>query len=861
VPTLKSVALTIVFYLWSSCVTATLGDERKSDDMPTAKRTAANLASSKDRASSKDIVREWNTKGWPLMQRLCLDCHNQDFQEGELDLTFFQSLEAEDVANSGGQMKRVLEIVRFGAMPPEDSDQPSSEERKLLVELLDQTLFTVSCDLRPRPGKVTARRLNRAEYNRSIRDLFGMDLQPAESFPSDEVGAGFDNNGDVLSLSPLLMEKYFDAAEAVASQVLMDPDDLPSLDQEQASDQILVHGATKTGSFTGRFLATDSFAWADFDVPVEGEYRIGVRGGNSEPEAPKIKAAVWNRDGLLVGVAELGYYGGGGSSQRVEFRVALPKGEQRFYVEPLEEEQELLIGETKSEFFANLDPGIIAAALERRKKPIRPERNFDVSAFPYMVREIEVRGPTKTPRHLLPPSQAKIVRRYAERRSGKWSKVAEAAKESLAPLMRRAFRGHVDDDEVTRYAQLVIDATNRDESYVRGMQIAVTAILVSPRFLFRIETPPADRPDNQVEEDGTVRLTQHQLATRLSYFLWSSLPDEQLLDAADQNKLQDDGRLEAMVRRMIADPKAEALSDQFAAQWLGLRNLQVHEADLERYTNFTPSLRQAMAQETMLLFDSALQANLPVADLLTTEYSFLNEELAKHYEIDGVTGDQFRQVNLGSTPRRGLLSHASVLTLTSGPTRTSPVKRGKWILENIFGTPPPEPPPGVPELAETKTAGENATFREQLELHRENPSCAACHRVMDQLGFGLEQFDAIGRFRMIEGDRPIDASGELPGGRKFNGAKQLNEMLGQTESSAFAKTFTQKVMTFALGRELTPQDRCVVDEIMTKTAASEHAMADVILEVIRSRPFQYYDWNNTDSSIPIEAKKQGTDDE
>jgi hypothetical protein len=268
-----------------------------------------------------------------------------------------------------------------------------------------------------------------------------------------------------------------------------------------------------------------------------------------------------------------------------------------------------------------------------------------------------------------------------------------------------------------------------------------------------------------------------------------------------------------------------------------------------------------MAQETMLLFDSALQANLPVADLLTTEYSFLNEELAKHYEIDGVTGDQFRQVNLGSTPRRGLLSHASVLTLTSGPTRTSPVKRGKWILENIFGTPPPEPPPGVPELAETKTAGENATFREQLELHRENPSCAACHRVMDQLGFGLEQFDAIGRFRMIEGDRPIDASGELPGGRKFNGAKQLNEMLGQTESSAFAKTFTQKVMTFALGRELTPQDRCVVDEIMTKTAASEHAMADVILEVIRSRPFQYYDWNNTDSSIPIEAKKQGTDDE
>ncbi len=806
----------------------------------------ASVASQADSPLSRD----WAATGWPMIERLCLDCHNQDVQEGELDLSTFRQLNGEGVAEAGGQMKRVMEMVRFGAMPPDDSEQPSPEERKKLVDLLDQVLFAVSCDLRPRPGKVTARRLNRAEYDRSIRDLFGMDLQPAASFPSDEVGAGFDNNGDVLSLSPLLMEKYLDAAEEIASQVLVDPDDLPRIDQQRASDQILVHGETKTGSFTGRFLAVDSFAWAEFDIPVEGEYRVEVRGGNTLRDMPDSRIAVWDRQGLLRWVAEMGYYGGSGSSQRTEFRATLPPGKLRLYVEPIEDDRELVAGETRSDFFAELDPGIVEAALERQKQPIRPDRNYEHSDFPFMVRGIEVSGPTETPAELLPPSQKQILRKTAERRRGRWSGVDEAARACLQPLMQKAFRGPVAHDEVARYARLVVDATERGESYVHGMQIAISAILVSPRFLFRVEAPPDDWPR---EEDGTVRLTPHQLATRLSYFLWSSLPDEALLHAAEKGSLSQDQVLEAMVHRMVADPKADALGDQFAAQWLGLRNLDVHEADTEKFKSFTPSLREAMTRETIMVFSKMLCDNRPVAELLTTDVSYMNEELAAHYGIQGVQGDAFRQVSLEGTRRRGVLSHASVLTLTSNPGRTSPVKRGKWILENVLGTPPPEPPPGVPELEATKTADANATLREQLELHRASPTCAACHRVMDDLGFGLEQFDAIGRFRERDGGYPVDASGELPGGRKFNGARELSEVLGKTESEAFARTFTQRLMTFALARELTPQDRCVIEEIMTRTADRGHRMVDLMVEVVRSRPFQYYDWvdpqpsNSTDN--------------
>ncbi len=805
--------------------------------------------------AESQVAQRWSSEGWPLLQKYCLDCHNDDVQEAELNLSGFNTFESLD--GGAGSMQRVLEMVRFGAMPPEDAEQPSDEERKLLVTSLDKTMFAVSCDLRPRPGKVTARRLNRSEYNHSIRDLFGIDLRPADAFPSDEVGAGFDNNGDVLSLSPMLIEKYLDAAEQVAGAVLIDPKSLPSVDVDRSSDQLPIHGDTKTGSFNGRFLAKDAFAWADFEVPVDGEYRVRISGGNSQRDQEPTQVAVYDGDGHLCGKGEMTYYGGGGSSESFEFRVDWKAGTRRLYVEPLEDKQELTYGETRSAHFADLDPELIAAAVKNLDKPIKPDRNIDFVKYPFMLRRISVEGPTEPPRDAFPPSQHQIVRKTARYSRGQWKEVESAAMECLGPLMRRAFRQELRDEDVKPYARLVEQATERGESYHRGLQIAISAVLMSPRFLFRVETPPVDwKP----EEDGSVALTPDQLATRLSFFLWSSLPDERLLKDAADGKLGSK-QLDQQVIRMLADPKADAMAEQFAAQWLGLRNLDTHEADTDRFESFTPSLRRAMARETESLFMHLLRNNRPITDLLTCDFTFANEELANHYGIPDVTGEGFRQVSLQGTPRRGLLAHASILTLTSNPGRTSPVKRGKWILENVLGTPPPEPPSGVPPLDETKTASANATLREQMVIHRSDPSCASCHRVMDELGFGLEQYDAVGRFRDADGSTPIDASGELPGGRSFQGAAELCEILGKTETEAFARTAVDRLLTFALGRQLTPTDRCTVDAIVERTAPEGHRIQDLILEVVRSRPFRYYDWTEPTPPVDESTVQESTVDE
>ncbi|MGB7345471.1 MAG: DUF1592 domain-containing protein [Pirellulaceae bacterium] len=787
--------------------------------------------------AAQTAKKQWQKTGWPMLQRFCIDCHNEDNQEAEVDLSLLEHLDGTD--SSSASMQRVLEMVRFGAMPPDDADMPTDTQRKELVSAIDNALFSVVCDVRPRPGKVTARRLNRAEYNHTIRDLFGMDLRPADKFPSDEVGAGFDNNGDVLSLSPMQIEKYLAAAESVSQQVIIDPATLPRMEESVPPDQILVHGETRTGSFNGRFLAPDAFAWVDVSVPVKGEYEVRVHGGVASRGKPKILVAVYDDKGILVELDDLEYYGGSGRSDSFRFRANLEKGKHRFAMEPLEEKPENLeIGKTYSEKYDSMDKKVVRDAHERRKIPLKPDPDFNNSDFPFMFRSVQVEGPLNTPTHLLPASQSQIIRRTADYSRGKWSKVDEAARASLKPLMQRAFRSPISDDEVKPYAELVQKMCDRGDSYYRGMQVAVSAILVSPRFLFRIETPPDDWKPG---DDNSVPLTQHQLATRLSYFLWSSTPDQWLLDQADKNRLND-ASLEQVVKRMLADPKSEALSTQFAAQWLGLRNLAEHEADTKKtFKDFDPNLIGAMSRETEMLFQHIVRENKPIGDMLTADYTFLNSDLARHYGIQHQS-DDFQKVSLQGTPRRGILAHGSMLTLTSNPTRTSPVKRGKWILENVLGTPPPDPPANVPELDEAKVAAEDASLREQMELHRESPTCSSCHRVMDQLGFGLEEFDAIGRYRTMDGKLPVDASGALPGGRKFSGAAQLSDVLGKTERESFARTATERLLTFAIGRELSPSDRCIVDEIVLKTQKNDHRMVDLILAVVKSQPFQYYDW-------------------
>ncbi|MEM0927440.1 MAG: DUF1592 domain-containing protein, partial [Planctomycetota bacterium] len=540
----------------------------------------------------------------------------------------------------------------------------------------------------------------------------------------------------------------------------------------------------------------------------------------------------------LLKVVEFKYYGGGGRSDSERITPELEAGKRRLYFLAIEDEEGLVARESKLQALEEIDPDREAEIIAARGEFVEPTRGFDRDEYPFMFRSIQMDGPRSHPASSYPPKHFELVRHIAPRSRNRYRDVEKFAARNLEPLMRKMFRGPVGEEDVAPYAALVAKTTKYGESFYRGMQIAVSALLVSPRFLFRVETPPMDSEPN---EFGDIALTQHQLAARLSYFVWSSTPDERLLELADRGQLQGD-TLRGEIRRMLVDPRADALATNFAAQWLGLRNLNSHEADEKKFPNFNAALKSSMLRETELLFLHVLRENLSVREFLIADYSFIDATLASHYGVD-VEHEGFQRVDLSGQPRRGLLSHASILTLTSMPTRTSPVLRGKWILENILGTKAPDPPAGVPELEEESIAASSASFREQLELHRESATCASCHRVMDQLGFGLDDFDAVGQFRTQDGGFAIDASGNLPDGRSFVGGVELSEMLGKSEVEALGETLIKRLLTFALGRELNPDDRCTCDEISAAVGPNGYRLADVVTEIVLSRQFlfQTYD--------------------
>ncbi|WP_153556207.1 DUF1592 domain-containing protein [Roseimaritima sediminicola] len=773
---------------------------------------------------------DWAESGADLIRSHCLDCHNEDYQEAEVDLSQFASVEG--IAANQGLWKRVLEMVQFGAMPPEDAEPLSDDQRAGLVQSLDRVLYSAACDLDPRPGKVTVRRLNRAEYDNTISDLFGVPLSVSDSFPSDEVGAGFDNNGDVLSIPPMLFEKYMAAAEQVSRQVIFDPRNIERKDIEHSGDQILTLGDAWVGSFYGHFLAADTIAWTEMQVPYTGHYRLHIRGGATEKDQT-VRVGVFDAEGVLLDSCELKHYGSSGGSAHSSVKVTLNKGRTRLLFGLLEQDAEAQPGKTVLAGVERLTEEEIAAGRAAVGKSIKVDRKAAEQDVAYMLRKVTLNGPEGTPEGLIPASHPRILTHYpAKDRS-----VREAAKLCLQPLLRRAFRGPVDDQTVDAYARLTEQMHKREKSFERAMQVTVSAILVSPRFLFRVELPP----ENDTLEPGAVRpLTDHQLASRLSYFLWSSMPDEELLRLADEGKLSDEAVLREQVARMLKDERAEALGENFAAQWLGLRNLDQFEPDPTQFPDFDDSLREAMRQETLLLFRDVVRENRSVLTLLDSAQTYVNERLAAHYGIDGVEGDEFRLVSVQEAGRSGILTHASVLTLTSNPGRTSPVKRGKWIMETLMGTRPPDPPAGVPELEETATSNPDASLRVQLEAHRADPACASCHRVMDQLGFGLENFGPLGGYRSEERGQPIDATGVLPGGRNFDGALPLIEQLRKTESEAFVNTMADRLLTFAIGRELTPVDRCFLTDIVAESAESEHRFVALATAVALSKPFRFH---------------------
>jgi len=804
----------------------------------------ASLARGEGTPSTDDeIAARWKTGGWALVEKYCIECHNADYQEAELDLS--PMADHATAIRDAVMWNRVLQMVRFGAMPPEDAPLPTEVERREMGDTIDRALYAVTCDLRPKAGRVTARRLNRAEYQNTIRDLFGITVDVSQNFPQDEVGGGFDNNADVLSMPPMLLEKYIESAEKIADSAILDPKSLQSTEVERSGDGIGVVGDSVTESFYGRILRPGSFAWAEFDIATTGRYRIQINGAAWSKEHERRAIVVYDISGQPI-FADRWKQTRGGDNDHSSFDRDLTEGKHFFLIAPVESISDEADNSTDPANLAEipqfadasrLDEAEIKKGRDQVGTPL--EINYDGEAHTdttIMVRSLQVEGPVEFAASAYPASHWQILRDHPESKDGRLRKVRETAAKCIKPLAERMFRGPVDDETVDRYAGLVKASVARDESYQAGMKIALTALMVSPRFLFRVEVPGEGAI---IDETGDVALSGVQLASRLSYFLWSSTPDEQLMRLASEGKLTDENVLRGEVDRMLADPRSGSLAIEFASQWLGLRNLAGLPRDSAKFGDVDADLIASMAGETRELFTHAVRENRPTGELLNADYTFLDRRLADFYGIPWDGSDDastFRRFSLADSPRRGVLTHASVLTLTSYPTRTSPVQRGKWILENVIGTPPPEPPPNVPEL-DAVQIDPNASVRERLALHRADPSCASCHKVMDQLGFGFEQFDAIGRF---QDDTSIDASGELPGGRTFAGGVQLAEILRSTESKRFAATVSQRLLGFALGRELSPDDRCVIDQMVADNEAKDFPIADIIKSVVLSRPFLYF---------------------
>ncbi len=599
------------------------------------------------------------------IEQHCISCHSESRPAGGIDLHASGTL-------STAHWQRVSDAVRSGRMPPASQRRPDAKESRALLDWIDQA---GGID----PGRVTFRRLNRAEYNHTIRDLVGIDLRPADDFPLDDSGDGFDTNGDVLSSSPLLIEKYL------------------------ASAQTVIEAARN-----------DSEIWRRITTPPVEDFIPFVLRGNPPLKADIVKdQSVQNR-----------------SQEQLS-----------------DHEREI-------------------------------ERAF-----------------------------------YA-----------------LQAFADRAFRRPVTHVEIGRLMRFVENAVDQGEGVDRGMMLAMKCILLSPHFLFRVELDPVGKTK------AAYRLNDFELASRLSYFLWSSMPDETLIRLAAHGQLRNPQTLASQVRRMLRDSKAGALAENFAGQWLQIRLLAQSTPDPDRFPEFNGALRHAMRRETELFFQAIAQDDRSVLELLNGEYTFVNERLARHYGISGITGEDFRRISLAGTGRAGVLTQASVLTITSSPTRTSPVKRGKWVLENLLGVSTPAPPPGADGLVEP-ISGVKQSIRERLVHHRQRAECASCHDKMDPIGFGLENFDAIGVWRDLDDGLPVDAFGTLPDGRSFRGPAQLRALLRE-KSDEFVQCLSLKLFTYALGRSMRPADRPQVDKVARHAARNGYRFSSLITALVRSDPFQ-----------------------
>ncbi len=893
----------------------------------------------------------------PLLKKYCYECHDESVHKAGLALDGYKS--AADVRGARKHFESVLRNVTRHEMPPDDAVEfPTNAERETIAQFIESELFQLD-PANPDPGRVTLRRLNRAEYDNAIRDLVGVDFKPAADFPADDSGYGFDNIGDVLSLPPVLMEKYFSAGDKILDQAIVtepiqsrivrvpaslaqigfnavgDRGDgwvqLISLEEDDVAVEMPI---TAAGDYLVRFQAyatkvggalvgqgsekpiefkedpdptkiavalNDVFV-REFTVTTDEknpgiyEARLGVPAGRQNFRAtmrrkrygeneltmlngrlgkqqPGIVYVKWMEiEGPLPAATRRVQSGQGGPQvlgQNGEVGTTIEAGRAGEFIlraqahayqagtEPVR--MEFRIDGRPVQTFDVLAPG--------QMQPIPKQRVFSLqllvpqpevyetrvtlpagphhfsAAFVNAFADPQNENPNLRERRLvlhhlevadlsaavLKPPLPEPLRALFAAAGG--NETDHEARQIIGTFARRAWRRPVATDELEKLVRLYRLARAEGDSFAGGVKLALKAALVSPHFLFIGEAPPPE-----ASAAKAVPLGEIALASRLSFFLWSSGPDEELLTLAERGELR--RQLAPQVRRMLASPKARALVDNFASQWLEVRSLGNMQPDKKLFPEFDPALRSAMQRETELFFEHVLRADRSVLDFLRGDYTFVNARLAKFYGLPAVTGDEFQKVSLAGTPRRGVLTHGSVLTLTSNPTRTSPVKRGKWILDNLLGTPPPPPPPNIPEL-DDKGRQLTGTLREQMQQHSTNATCASCHARMDPIGFGFENFNAIGAWRAKDGDTAIDASGKLAGGDTFAGASELSELLARKRADDFRRCLAEKMLTYALSRGVEYYDRPAVEKISATLRAGDDKFSALILAVAQSFPFQH----------------------
>jgi hypothetical protein len=764
-----------------------------------------------------------------LLDKYCVTCHNSRTKIAGLTL---DTADLTTAPNNAEMWEKVVRKLRTGAMPPLGMPKPDKARVDEFLNWLEGSIDKAAA-AHPNPGRPALHRMNRAEYTNAIRDLLALDIDSSEFLPTDDASFGFDNVASVLGLSPALQERYISAAGKISRLAVGDPAISPIVDTYRVRSDI-----SQDDHIEGLPLGTRGGVLIHHNFPLDGEYAIKVKllkstvdllfGGNAldetleialngdriktltinpkkkdEPKKPDVKVASEGFDPAAATKLSMSQ-----PPDSLEARLFVKAGPQTLTVAFLKK---------------------TLAPVEDLVEPFE-RSTFDPSdpkGLPHVL-SVSIGGPFEAKGSGDTPSRRRIFTCHPVATSEE----IPCARKIISTLASHAYREPVSDSDLETLLGFYQEGRNQG-NFENGIEMALRRVLASPQFVFRFERDPAG-----IAPDTNYRISDPDLASRLSFFLWSSIPDDELIHLASQRKLRNPAVLEQQVRRMLADSRSQSLVDNFAGQWLYLRNLRGVAPDLESFPNFDDNLRQAFGKETELFFGSILHEDHNVLDLLNANYTFVNDRLARHYGIPNIYGSQFRRVTVTNDARRGLLGQGSLLIVTSVATRTSPVQRGKWLLENIMGTPPNPPPAGVPPLKENIAGGKPLTVRERMEQHRENPSCAGCHKVLDPLGFALDNFDAVGAWRTLgEDGSPIDATGVLADGARVNGPVDLRNAL-LSRPNVFVGTMTEKLMTYALGRGVEYYDMPAIRAIVHEAAHNDYRFSSLIMGVVKSTPFQ-----------------------